>query len=263
MDLDPLLVAAVILQTAIFGLLVGDAITQFIDARRVRDTDDPEHITRNSVRELVWSMAVAAITAVVVAFGVDVAARAVFDASRPFVAYLLIIATALVAFGVGALAVIAVVRRERPTYARIRRDLRDRAVLHLEPAELEEFELRLADADRLRARRSAAGPLIRVVALIAVIGFGIVGAIAGFADGIPGLAVSAIVAGVLSIAAYLVATRAAVVRQQAIDAVRSAQRAEVVALLERARIPQRRSVPGLRDRVSRALAILREQQKQG
>jgi len=42
--------------------------------------------------------------------------------------------------------------------------------------------------------------------------------------------------------------------------VRAAQRAEVVALLERARIPQRKNVPGLRDRVSRALAILREQQ---
>jgi len=34
-----------------------------------------------------------------------------------------------------------------------------------------------------------------------------------------------------------------------------------VALLERARIPQRKNVPGLRDRVARALAILREQQK--
>ena len=33
------------------------------------------------------------------------------------------------------------------------------------------------------------------------------------------------------------------------------------ALLERARIPQRKNVPGLRERVSRALAILREQQK--
>ncbi|WP_167051386.1 hypothetical protein [Salinibacterium sp. ZJ77] len=261
MDLDPLLVAALILQTAIFALLVGDAITLFIDARRIRDTDDPELITRNSVRELTWSMAVAAITGVVVAFGVDVAARAIFDASQPLVAYLALVITALVAFGVGALAVGAVVRRDRPTYARIRRDLRDRSILQLEPDELDEFELRLADADRSRARRSAAGPLIRVVALVAVIAFGIVTAIVGFADGLPGIAIAAIAAAALSVAAYVVATRAAVVRAQAVDAVRSAQRAEVVALLERARIPQRKSVPGLRDRVSRALAILREQQK--
>jgi hypothetical protein len=40
-----------------------------------------------------------------------------------------------------------------------------------------------------------------------------------------------------------------------------AQRVEVVAMLERARIPQRGSVPGLRDRVTRALAILREKQR--
>jgi hypothetical protein len=51
------------------------------------------------------------------------------------------------------------------------------------------------------------------------------------------------------------------VRITALDEVLDVQRAEVVALLERARIPQRGSVPGLRDRVSRALKILREQQK--
>lgn len=261
MDLDPLLVIALILQTAIFALLVGDAITLFIDARRIRDTDDAEQITRNSVRELTWTMAVTAIVGVIVTFGVDVAARSVFDASQPLVAFLILLVMALVAFGVGSLAVIAVVRRERPTYARVRRDLRDRAIMQLEPHELDEFEERLAEADRARARRDNAGPLIRVIGLVAVIGFGVVTAIVGFADGLPGIAIAAIVAAALSIAAYIVATRAAVVRAQAVDAVRSAQRAEVVALLERARIPQRKNVPGLRDRVSRALAILREQQK--
>lgn len=261
MDLDPLLVVALILQAAIFALLVGDSITLFIDARRIRDTDDAEQITRNSVRELTWTMAVAAITGVVVTFGVDVAARALFDTDQPLVAFLVLVAMALIAFGIGSLAVIAVVRRERPTYARIRRDLRDRAIMQLEPDEIDEFELRLADADRTRARRSAAGPLIRVVGLVVVLGFGVLAAIVGFADGLPGIAIAAIAAAVLSVGAYVVAARAAVVRAQAVDAVRSAQRAEVVALLERARIPQRKNVPGLRDRVSRALAILREQQK--
>jgi hypothetical protein len=65
----------------------------------------------------------------------------------------------------------------------------------------------------------------------------------------------------LSVAAFVVAVRSSVVRGAAVEEVLAAQRAEVVALLEHARIPHRKGVPGLRDRVSRALAILREQQK--
>jgi hypothetical protein len=64
----------------------------------------------------------------------------------------------------------------------------------------------------------------------------------------------------LSVAAFVVAVRSDVVRGAAVEAVLASQRAEVVAMLEHARIPHRRGVPGLRDRVSRALAILREQQ---
>ncbi len=261
MDLVPLLVVALLLQTSILALQVGDAITGFIDARRVRDTDDPEVITRNTVRELTWTMAVAAVTAVLLAFAIDVAARVLLDDHRPLTAFLILVGVAAIAFGIGTLAVLVVVRRDRPTYARIRRDLRDRAVLQLEPEELAAFDARLAEADRSRARRSAAAPTLRLVALLAVLGIGVAAAIAAFADGEAGFAVGAIVAAALGVAAFIVAVRAAVVRQEAIDAVRAAQRAEVVALLERARIPQRKNVPGLRDRVSRALAILREQQK--
>jgi len=260
-DLVPLLVVALLLQTSILALQVGDAVTCFIDARRVRDTDDPEVITRNSVRELTWTVAVTAITAVLVAFGVDAAARLLLDAHQPGASFLILVVVALVAFAIGTVAVLAVVRRDRPTYARLRRDLRDRTVMQLEEDELELFDARLAEADRLRARRSAAGPILRLVALLAVLGIGVASAIVGFAEGVPGLAVGAIIAAALSIAAFIVAVRASVVRDAAFEAVRQAQRAEVVAVLERARIPQRKNVPGLRDRVSRALAILREQQK--
>lgn len=262
MDFLPLLVVALLLQMSILALQVGDAITGFIDARRARDTDDPEAITRSSVRELTWMMAVTAITAVVVAFGVDAAARLLFEArSNPVTAFLILALVAFIAFAIGSLAILAVVRRDRPTYARLRRDLRDRSVLQLDEIELEVFDARLAEADRLRARRSAAAPTLRLVALLAVLGIGVASAIGGFAEGLPGLAVAAIVAAALSVAAFIVAVRASVVRDEAFEAVRGAQRAEVVALLERARIPQRKNVPGLRDRVSRALAILREQQK--
>ncbi|QEO09830.1 hypothetical protein [Protaetiibacter larvae] len=261
MDLVGLLLVALLLQTAIVALQVGDATTGFVDARRVRDTDDPEIITRNSVRELTWTIAVTAISAVLVTFGVDAAARSLFEFDRPWVAFLSLVVTALVAFAIGTVAVLAVVRRDRPTYARIRRDLRDRSILQLDQDELAAFDARLAEADRLRVRRSAAGSTLRLVALLVVLGIAVPSAIGAFAEGLPGFAVGTIIAGALSVAAFIVAVRASVVRDAAVDAVREAQRAEVVALLERARIPQRRNTPGLRDRVTRALAILREQQK--
>lgn len=261
MDVVGLLVVALILQTAIVALQVGDATTLFIDARRVRDTDDPEIITRNTVRELTWTIAVTAISAVLVGFGVDAAARSLVDLSQPWTAFLLLVVIALIAFAIGTVAVLAVVRRDRPTYARIRRDLRDRSILQLDEGELASFDARLAEADRSRERRSAAGGTLRLAALLVVLGIAVPSAIAAFAEGIPGFAVGMFIAGAVSIAAFIVAVRASVVRDAAIDAVRQAQRAEVVALLERARIPQRKNTPGLRDRVTRALAILREQQK--
>jgi hypothetical protein len=66
---------------------------------------------------------------------------------------------------------------------------------------------------------------------------------------------------VVHVVAFVVALRAGAVHRARLDAVLEAQRDEVVAMLERARIPQRGSVPGLRDRVARALAILREKQR--
>jgi hypothetical protein len=63
------------------------------------------------------------------------------------------------------------------------------------------------------------------------------------------------------IVAFVVALRAARVHARRLDAVLESQRDEVVAMLQRARIPQRGRVPGLRERVSRALTILREQQR--
>ncbi|MFT4029473.1 MAG: hypothetical protein QM675_06320 [Protaetiibacter sp.] len=260
MDLVPLLVVALLVQLSILALQVGDAVTGFVDARRVRDTDDPEAVTRSTVRELTWTMAVTAIAAVLVGYGIDVAARVLLDRNQPVVSFLVLVLVAILAFGIGSAAVFAVVRRDRPSYARIRRDLRDRSVLQLDAEELAAFDARLAEADRVRARRDAMGPTLRLVALLAVIGIAVASAIGAFAAGLPAFAVAAIVAAGLSVAAFIVAVRASVVRTAAFEAVRQAQRAEVVALLERARIPHRTSVPGLRDRVSRALAILREKQ---
>jgi hypothetical protein len=62
--------------------------------------------------------------------------------------------------------------------------------------------------------------------------------------------------------AFVIALRASAIHRRRLEAVLDSQRDEVVAMLERARIPQRGKVPGLRDRVTRALAILREKQRE-
>jgi len=77
----------------------------------------------------------------------------------------------------------------------------------------------------------------------------------------PAVAIGFGAGAVLGAAAFVVSLRARVVANAALDAVLDTQRAEVAVLLERARIPARGRVPGLGNRVARALAILREQQK--
>lgn len=245
----------------VLALQVADAILSVIDARSVRDEEEPDRLTRGRIRELVWGVAVTAALAVFIAFAVDSAARLVWDEERPVIGGLLLLGCGLVAFFIGMLAVVAVVRRERPTYARIRRDLRDRSTATLDAEELAEFEERFARADRSRERRSRAGTLLRAIAVLVTVVLATLIVVLGVLAGDVRLIVGFGAAALVSIAAFVVAVRAGSVRLTALDAVLDQQRAEVDAMLERARIPQRGQVPGLRDRVARALSILREQQK--
>ncbi len=260
-DLEALLTVALFVGSVVLGLQLFDAVLSVIDARSVRDEDDPEKLTRSRIRDLIWTIAVTAALAVLIAFGVASAARLVWDDGRPLIGAMVLLACGAVAFLVGLTAAIAVVRRERPTYARIRRDLRDRSSFTLDADELAEFEARFARADRVRERRSQASTLLRSIGVLVVVVLSGLVVWAGISSGDAQLIVVFGSAALLSIAAFIVTVRAGAVRLTALDAVLDTQRAEVVALLERARIPARRSVPGLRDRVARALNILREQQK--
>lgn len=257
MDLDALIASALFVAFATFALLVADAISAWVDARRVRDEDEPEALTRRRLRELGWSVAVTATIAVIAAFAVDSAARLVWDGGDPVAAALILIGVTIFAVATGLLAVVTVVRRERPSYARIRRDLRDRTTAIVDEDELAVFEDRLARADRMRVRRDRNALPLRLIGAGVLAGLSVL----MWMSAPPPVAVPFVIATILALVVIVVAIRADAVRQQALGVVLDAQRAEVVALLERARIPHRRRVPGLRDRVSRALAILREQQR--
>jgi hypothetical protein len=244
-------VGLVVAALAALVLQVIDAAAAVVDAVNVRDSDEPDAVTRTRLRELGWTLALTATLAVLVAYAVDRTAR--LAAGESIVALLL---TSLAAFGVGSVGVVAVLRRERPTYARLRRDLRDRSTFSLESTELEEFDARLARADRIRARRPRAALGLRILGVVLVAGTAV---LTGGDD--PSLVPVGVAAVAVDAVAFAVALRAGAVYQRRLGAVLDAQRDEVAALLERARIPQRGSVPGLRDRVSRALAILREKQR--
>ena len=256
MDTAALLTSALFIGGVVLGLLIADAVAAIVQARRVRDEDDPDTLTRVRVRELSWTVVVTAALAVIVAFGVDSAARLVWDDDRPVVGAYILLGLTLLSFLIGITAVVAVVRRERPTYARIRRDLRDRSSFTLERPELIEFEERLDRADRSRTRRSQAATVLRAVGVVVLIGLTVLAALV-FS---PPVAVAFGAGAVVAIAAFGVSLRARMLADAALDAVLDAQRAEVVVLLERARIPARGRIPGLGNRVARALAILREQQ---
>ena len=97
-DLEALLTIALFVGSVVLGLQIFDAIVSVIDARSVRakaeneDSDDPEKLTRTRIRELVWTLAVTAAIAVFVAFGVDSAARLVWDDERPLAGALVLLA---------------------------------------------------------------------------------------------------------------------------------------------------------------------------
>lgn len=248
---DSLFVGIVMIGLAALVLQLSDAVGALVEAGSVRDSDEADALTRRRGRELLWPLAFTATVAVIIAYGVDRAARLAWG---PGVGVLLL--TALAAFAVGCLGVYAVLRRERPTYARLRRDLRDRSTFTVDADELHEFQQRLERADRVRARRPKAALLLRLLGLAVV-------AVAGVtvATDAPALLPVVVAGAAVHVVAVVVAVRAVALYRTRLDAVLSAQRDEVVALLERARIPQRGRVPGLRDRVSRALAILREKQR--
>lgn len=213
------------------------------------------------MRELVLTLGVTAAIAVLVTFAVDAALRAVLDGGRVEAGVLTLVLTSVVAFAVGLVAAVAAVRRERPRYARIRRDLRDRPSLVLEPEEIEALTARLARADRAAVRRVPSSWILRILGLALVLGVAVAGIVRAADEPSAGGLVPPILAAVLALAVTGVALRADALRRAALARVLAAQRAEVVALLERARIPRRSGTPGLRERVSRALAILREQQR--
>ena len=86
MNTDALIASSAFVGFVVLTLLIADAISAWVEARQVRDDEDPDALTRRRIRDLAWLVAIVAALAVIVAFAVDSAARAVWDADDPVAA---------------------------------------------------------------------------------------------------------------------------------------------------------------------------------
>ena len=265
--------AATTLLTALAGLTLitlalqgADLVTLAVeDAARRRNARDtaPGRATRQF-----WSVIVPALAALILAVGVDVSARLMLGGD-------LLLGIGLVApLGLMLIAVVAVavlVQQREPVDGFT---LLDRRLAEVPPTarpsrtELEAWRRELADLDRKYALRPVRRPawLSWRLAPAAVPVLFLGAAVWGIVLGAPGAALwltGALLALAGSVALGILADRyAGRARLQAARA-RAGCRIEIVRMLQDLERRTQRRVPGFGDRVARALAILREQQKPG
>ena len=221
--------------------------------------------TRDRDRILAWTIAVCAIVLVLVVLGVDFASRLLLDHAEFLWGALLLVA--LVAAGaITALLAARAVRRPQTGYQVFRDELRAQAGSRLAKGRLADYRSWLSAIDA-RAndvrRRVIVGRWVRAIPVVVSLVL-LVGAIwlAALGELAVWGAVLAVIPVILSTWLAIWGARIALARNLAIHAVHQKQRAEAILLLEDLDRKAPRKVAGLSERVSRALAILREQQGQ-
>ena len=248
------------------GLQGADLITLAVeDAARRRNARDtaPGRATRQF-----WSVIVPAMAALVLAVGVDVAARFIMG-GEVLVGVGLVAPLALLLIAVVAVAVLVQQREPVDGFAMLERRLAEvPPTARPNRAQLDGWHRELADLDGRYALRPARRPawlswrLAPAIAPIVFLVFAVWGAIVGVPGAPAWIAIAVLgLAGsvVLGVMGDRFADRA---RLQAARA-RAASRIEIVRMLQDLDRRSLRRVPGFGDRVARALAILREQQKPG
>lgn len=213
-----------------------------------------------------WSVIVPSLAALLLAVGVDLAARLMF-AGDVLVGIALVAPLALLLIAVVAVAVLVQQREPVDGFTLLERRLEDvPSTARPNRAEVEEWRRELADLDRryaLRPVRSPAWLSWRIAPAALPVVFLLVAVWAG-TSGVSGSAVwgtAALLALAGSVALGVLADRfAGRARLQAARA-RAGSRIQIVRMLHDLELRTQRRVPGFGDRVARALAILREQQK--
>jgi hypothetical protein len=221
-----------------------------------------------------WVIPLAAVVVVGLGFGVEWAARLLFDDHAPLTALLAVLSLAAAATGVWLVVTIAATRPAADSYRAIRDELVDVSGVRVQQERLDELRVRLVAIDDstdravprvdsslrtavewvFRRPQRLVPPLFAVFLVIVVI-------IAAVGD--PGhewLVVAALGAVALSAVLAVAGARASLSLVAMVRDTQVEYRSEVVHLLSEAEKISKKRVAGLGDRVARALQILREQQ---
>jgi hypothetical protein len=252
------------------GLLfqIADLGTAWFDLRNARTSTG--QLARRRAHELFWVAPCAALLALVLAFGIDLAASLVFNRDALLVVgILLALAVIVLVVSIAVLATVTLLTRDIQSYALLRLTIGDAQARKLTKADVEAWreELRAIDA-REAVRHEKIARLLRIIPMVlAVVALAAVwvATIDGL-DGVEnvwGALALAIVAAVIPAASIFLAVRSARISLRARASwalVNGKQRAELVKTLDELERRTGRGVAGLSDRVNRALQILREQQ---
>ncbi len=221
--------------------------------------------TRDRDRILSWTIAVCSIVLVLLVVGVDLAARLLLDRSELLWGSLALVGLTTAA-AVTALLAARALRRPQTGYQVIREELRAQSGLRLAKGRIADYRAWLSAIDDRQNdlhRHVVAGRWVRAVPVVVAL---LVLATAGWLASARALpwwqAVLCVILVVLSVWLAIWGARISLARNLAIHAVHQKQRAEALLALEELERKTPRKVAGLTERVSRALAILREQQGQ-
>ena len=221
--------------------------------------------TRDRDRVLTWAIAVCSIVLVLLAVGVDLAVRLLLDRAELLWGSLALVGLVAVA-GITALLAARTLRRPQTGYQVIRDDLRAQAGTRLTRGRIADYRAWLSAIDDRRydlRLHVVTGRWVRAIPF--VVGLGALAAAIALASAgtMPWWQAVFVIIPVL-VSAWLGAwgARISLARSLAIHAVHQKQRAETLLALEELERKAPRKVAGLTERVSRALAILREQQGQ-
>jgi hypothetical protein len=268
------------LLVALFQL--GDVATVFLDSRTARDRDVPGRIARERTNELFWVLPVAVLVALLIGVGLDQAGRfsqavlATPGRSNHFdsvaIATLFLLGLAVLVIGIAILTLAAVVATDHISYSALRRRMREFENERITPKQLDAFTARLAKIDRRTRSRTrptrlllTARNLLRLIPVLVGIAVVVVVAIAQAAHPDAqndSLVFASIAAPVLSALFAALGIGFGVTSDAAWRRVYARQRIDILKLIDGFERVARKRVPGLGDRVARALKILGRQQGQ-
>lgn len=250
------------------GLLfqIADLGTAWFDLRNARTSTG--QLARRRMHELFWVAPTAALLALGLAFGIDLAANLVFDGGvLPVVGILLALAAIVLVLSATIVATVALLTRDIQSYALLRFAIGDAQARKLSKADIQSWRGELQAIDEREAIRHE--QIARTLRLIPI-ALAVVASVSvwvAVVDGFEGGDWLPILIGVASLAmpatSVLLAVRSARLSLRARASwalVNGKQRAELVKTLDELERRTGRGVAGLSDRVNRALQILREQQ---